>query len=122
MSVLCDYFAPGGPVDDLTTAAIASARQGRGEEEAPLTRDAIATIEAIAARTTGEEQEDLLTLAEVVGNAALSGEGYVGWSAAEGEFLHKYADPCGYSEVENLLQRLQMCGGRCSPPWGLNRR
>lgn len=91
-SVICDFFAQGGPGDDLTDAAIADIR---GENSARPTREAIDGIEALADRADGEEQEDLLAFGNALDDAAISGEGFVGWTDAHNAFLVKYAEGCG---------------------------
>ena len=98
-SVICDFFAAGGPNDDFTDAAIAAIESAAGEipdpSEAVATRDAINGTKELAARVTADERDDLLTLAEVTDTAAISGEGYTGWSDALNAFYVKYAEQCG---------------------------
>lgn len=91
-SVICDFYAAGGPGDSVVEAAIAAIS---GESPAQPTRDAIDGMKELAARATGEEREDLLTFADVMNDAAMTGEDYVGWSDAHNAFHVKYAEQCG---------------------------
>ena len=67
----------------------------RDENEASPTRDAISGFEELAGSVNEEEAADLLTLASATNSAAMSGEVYVGWSAAYEAFYVKYAEACG---------------------------
>lgn len=97
VSVICEAFSQGGPVDDAADAAIATIE---GENPAVPTRDAIDGFTAIAEHAAGEEREDLLAVAEAMDDAAMSGEGYVGWSDAHNAFYVKYAEQCGRQLAE----------------------
>lgn len=98
-SVICDFFAAGGPNDDFADAAIAAIDFAAGKiddpSEAVATRDAINGTKELAARASGDERDDLLTLAEATDTAAMSGQGYVGWADASNAFYVKYAEQCG---------------------------
>jgi len=103
-SVICDFFAAGGPNDHFTDASIAAIEAVSGviadPSEAVATRDAIDATQELAARVSGDERDDLLTLAEATDAAAMSGEGYGGWVDAFDAFYVKYAEQCG-EEIAN---------------------
>jgi hypothetical protein len=91
-SVICDAFAAGGPIDDLRDALIADMS---GENPAVPTRDGIDGLEALAERASGDEKQDLLVFASAVNDAAIAGEGTLGWNDAFEAFYVKYAEGCG---------------------------
>lgn len=103
-SVICDFFAAGGPNDHFTDASIAAIESVSGviadPSEAVATRDAIDATQELAARVSGDERDDLLTLAEATDATVISGEGYGGWVDAFDAFYVKYAEQCG-QEIAN---------------------
>ncbi len=93
VTVICDAFAEGGPVDLTTEAVIGNLT---GENVTATTRSAIAGYEELAERATGDEREDLLAIADTMDAAELDGQGVMGWNDASEAFYVKYAEQCGF--------------------------
>lgn len=97
VSVICDFFAAGGPFDASDRAEFAALHSQA--EETEDTRVAIDGIKQIAKRASGEEKRDLLLLAGAMNDAAIGGLGYNGWSNAIAAFFEKYYQQCGMNPV-----------------------
>jgi hypothetical protein len=91
-SAVCAVQA--GPFKDYLLAAISASILE--ENEALPTRQAIDELRAAAASAADSaEARDLTALADAMDSAAMSGEGYLGWSDAYEAFYVKYAEGCG---------------------------
>ena len=96
-SAVCAALA--GPFRDYLLAATGAAMLG--ENEALPTRQAIDELRAAAAGAADPgEEHDLTALADAMEPAAMSGDGYLGWSDAYEAFYVKYAEGCGL-EIAN---------------------
>ena len=91
-SVICEFLpATQKHILEAVDAALLD------ENEARPTRAAIDATEALATRATNPtEKADLASLASAMDAAALSGEGYLGWSPSYEAFYVKYATQCGW--------------------------
>jgi hypothetical protein len=95
-SVVCEFYAPGGPNDDISEAF--KAVLDEDNPAAPM-RSAIDKLKALAERASGEEQHDLANLADKLDEMALGGHPEDMLDVTD-PFYVKYADQCG-AEVAN---------------------